>query len=136
MKIKSLKIKFESTNDFFERVEKSLKNRKKSVASKDTLLFSDVLTYQRFMTEQKLLILVMIYTHKPTSLYQLAKLVDRNLANVKRDCDALKKGGFIVYEDVKEKPQSKAPRLAFDYNAIVVYLPNAKYSHILDDFAA
>lgn len=136
MKIKPLNIKFESTDDFFERVGKSLKKRRKSVAPKDTLLFADVLSYQRFMTEQKLLILVMINTHKPNSLYQLAKMVDRNLANVKRDCDALEKGGFIVYEDVKGKPQSKAPRLSFDYNAIVVYLPNAKYSHLLDDFAA
>ena len=136
MKIKPLKIKFESVDHFFDRVEKSLKRKKKSLAPKDTLLFADVLSYQRFMTEQKLLILVMIYTHKPNSLYQLAKLVDRNLANVKRDCDALEKGDFIVYEDVEGKTQAIAPRLAFNYNAIVVYLPNAKYSHVLDDFAA
>ena len=34
MKIKSLKIKFESTYDFFERIDKSPKKRKKSIGKR------------------------------------------------------------------------------------------------------
>ncbi len=131
MKNKILKIKFESTENFFDRVTDSLKKKKKSITLKDTIIFSSVMDYQKFMTEQKYAILATIYSHKPESMYQLAKLLGRDLANVKRDCDSLDAGGFIVLKETKDNKNTKIPRLSFDYNVIVVYMPSTTYSHIL-----
>lgn len=136
MKSKVLKIQFESASDFEKRTYDALAAKKKSVRRTDTILFSSVVAYQKFMTEQKYVILATIYKHKPNSVYQLAKLLDRDLANVKRDCDSLNAGGFIVLEPAQDNKKTRAPRLAFAYEAIVVYMPNITYSHLLSETAA
>ena len=83
------------------------------------------------MTEQKLAILAVIANKKPTSIYQLAQLVDRDFANVQRDCVALAGHGFIELEDAGDAKKSKAPRLSFDYNRIEVHMQQVTYAHEL-----
>jgi predicted transcriptional regulator len=81
------------------------------------------------MTEQKLAILATIISQRPTSIYQLAQLVERDFANVQRDCTALEAAGFIRLKDSKDAKGSKIPCLAFDYTRIVVQMPKATYAH-------
>ena len=135
MKKQALKIKFESAADFEKRTLNALRKREKSRRPKDTIFFSTVTAYQKFMTEQKYAILAAIYHHRPSSLYQLAKLVNRDLANVKRDCDSLVAGVFIILEDADDKRGAKLPKLAFDYHIIIIYMPNTTYSHHLSEAA-
>lgn len=114
-----------------DRVQTALKTRQPSIRRRDTLIFGSITAYQRYMTEQKLVILATIFSQNPTSIYQLAQLVDRDFANVQRDCNALEAAGFIRLVDGKDAKNSKAPRLAFDYNRIVVQMPKVTYSHEL-----
>ena len=132
---KTLIIKFESWETFKKKVTSSLKEKQKSVQSKGTLVFNSVTDYQKFMSEQKLAILAMIISKKPASIYQLAQLVDRDFANVQRDCVALESMGFIKFVIGKDAKGSKAPRLAFDYRKILVQMPNLTYSHQFDEAA-
>ena len=93
MKIKTLKIRFESFQDFTDRsktdLAKVLKNKKQTfIQNKNEMVWTSVETFQLFMTNQKLTILAAIYTHKPSSVYQLAKLLNRSQPNVARDCEA------------------------------------------------
>lgn len=131
MRIKPLKITFESLENFQARTNKAVReaieNRKHSVQTKDVLVWSSVEAYQQFMSDQKYTILAAIYKYEPQSVYQLAKILNRAQQNVARDCDLLAGHGFIKFEEGKEKRRTKAPRLAFDYNAIVVFLPRVTY---------
>ncbi len=132
---KTLIIQFESLEHFKTRVTKALKNKTASIGKKNVFLWASVTEYQKFMTEQKLAILAVIANKKPGSIYQLAQLVDRDFANVQRDCVALAGHGFIELEDAGNTKKSKAPRLAFDYNRIEVHMPQVTYSHELGDAA-
>ncbi len=128
---KTLMIRFEEWDDFKARVKRTLSKDKPSIAKKDTLLFGSVTEYQKFMTEQKLAILAVILSRAPSSIYQLAQLVERDFANVQRDCTALESMGFIRFEEARDAKKSKAPRLAFDYTRIEIHMPKVTYSHEL-----
>jgi predicted transcriptional regulator len=140
MKIKFLKITFESLEDFKARTAKALEEAintgKKSIQKKDTLIWSSVEAYQQFMSDQKYTILAAIYKHQPQSVYQLAKLLNRAQQNVARDCDMLALHGFIKFEEEGDGRKTKAPRLAFDYNAILVQLPSLSYKIAFENEAA
>lgn len=140
MKVKFLKITFESWEDFKTRTTKALdeavRTGKKSIQKKDTLVWSSVEAYQQFMSDQKYTILAAIYKHHPPSVYQLAKLLNRAQQNVARDCDTLAGHGFIKFEEEGGGRKTKAPRLAFDYNAILVQLPSLSYKVAFENKAA
>lgn len=139
-KNKILKIKFELPKDFNKRTRRELRDviegKKTHVQRRDVMIFSSLSVFQNLMSEQKYFILATIRNLKPGSIYQLAKLVGRDFANVKKDCDALVEMGFTVYEKTKNKRGAKAPRLKFDYHSIEVQLPEMVYSHFLGDLAA
>ena len=132
---KVLTVRFESWKDFKEKVTTSLREKKASITPKASLVFNSVTDYQKFMTEQKLAILATIMAKKPTSIYQLAQLVDRDFANVQRDCVALDGMGFIKLVNTKNTKGSKTPKLSFDYRKIVVQMPQLSYSHVFDEAA-
>lgn len=132
---KTLVIQFESWSDFKERASAALKKHKSSIAPETRLTFASVTDYQKFMTEQKIAILAAIIHKKPSSIYQLAQFVERDFANVQRDCTALEAMGFIRLEDVGDAKKSKAPRLSFAYSRIEVHMPQMTYSHDLGEAA-
>jgi predicted transcriptional regulator len=133
--IKTLVIRFEGWDSFKSRVTSALKKKKPSIGKKDTLTFASVTDYQKFMTEQKIAILATIIRKKPSSIYQLAQLVERDFANVQRDCIALEGMGFIRLEDAGDAKKSKLPRLAFNYTRIEIHMPQVTYSHDLGEAA-
>lgn len=129
---KTLMIRFEDWESFKNRVTGALKSRKPSIGKKNTILFASVTDYQKFMTEQKIAILAAIIKKAPPSIYQLAQLVERDFANVQRDCVALETLGFIHLKDLKDAKKSKSPKLAFQYTRIEVQMPQVTYSHELE----
>ncbi len=131
IKVKSLKVTFESVDDFRARTRKALASaineNKKSIQKKDVLIWSSVEAYQQFMSDQKYAILAAIYKYHPQSVYQVAKILNRAQQNVARDCDLLAEHGFIRFEESKEGRKTKAPKLSFDYSVITIQLPSLTY---------
>ena len=139
VKIKPLKVTFESLDGFVVKSRKALQaaiqNKKKSVQKKDVLIWASVEAYQQFMSDQKYTILAAIYKYHPQSVYQLAKILNRAQQNVARDCDLLEGHGFIKFEESGEGRKVKSPQLVFDYNAIVVCLPSVTYKVEFEEVA-
>jgi predicted transcriptional regulator len=135
MKQKTLTIKFQNWDEFKKKVTKAFKDQKQSIAPMDIIVFSSVTEYQKFMTEQKLAILAVVANKKPKSIYQLAQWVDRDFANVQRDCVALDSHGFLRLEDAGDAKKSKIPKLTFNYMKIIVQMPTVSYSHNFHDAA-
>jgi len=137
MKLKALKITFESLDSFQAKANKAARNAiesgKRSIQPKDVLVWSSVEAYQKFMSDQKYTILAAILKYHPSSVYQLAKILNRAQQNVARDCDLLAGHGFIRFEEAEAGRKSKAPRLAFDYNAVMIHLPRVTYKVGLDE---
>jgi predicted transcriptional regulator len=133
--VKTLIIRFEEWDAFKSRVRNALKKNKPSIAQPNTLSFGSVTEYQKFMTEQKLAILATIIKQKPSSIYQLAQLVERDFANVQRDCTALESMGFILLKEGGDLKKSKTPKLSFNYTRIEIHMPQVTYSHDLGEAA-
>jgi predicted transcriptional regulator len=130
-KFDTLIIRFESWEDFKDRTKEALKTRRPSITPANTLVFTSVADYQKFMSEQKLAILAVIIKAKPESIYKLAQLVERDVANVQRDCIALEAMGFIKIGIEKGSKGAKAPHLAFAYTRIEIHMQQVTYSHDL-----
>ncbi|MES2803712.1 MAG: hypothetical protein V4654_14565 [Bdellovibrionota bacterium] len=128
---KDMIIEFLSLKEFGQRaireIKIALKTGVPNIQPKNVIQFDSVTSFRGFMTLQKIEILLMISNVKPKSIYELAKLLDRSLGAVQKDCDALARIRFIKLQKQKTGRGSITPKLAFDYDKIVVKLPKHPY---------
>lgn len=128
---KDMIIEFLSLEEFGQRAIREIKIALKTgipnIQPKNLIQFDSVTSFRGFMTLQKIEILLMISNVKPKSIYELAKLLDRSLGAVQKDCDVLARIGFIKLQKQKTGRGSIMPKLAFDYDKIVVRLPKHPY---------
>lgn len=126
-KSKALEIHFQDFESFKKEVKSALAKQKRSIQSKDHIYFESLGAFRSFMTIQKIEILTVIANQEPSSIYDLAKMVDRDFAAVLRDCTSLEGAGFIQLKDKKDKKKTKMPELSFPYTSIVVMMPDNPY---------
>lgn len=127
MKNRSMIISFKSIDDLERDLLSLTKKRTPQVQAKNVIYFDTVTSFRNFMTLQKLEILTMIAFEKPKSIYELTKMLDRGLAPVQNECHMLEKAGFIKLERQKSGRKSLKPRLSFNYDRIIVQLPEHHY---------
>jgi predicted transcriptional regulator len=127
-KSRTLYIEFRSLDDLGKDLLEVFKTRVPKVQPKEVVYFDTLPSFRNFMTLQKLEILAMITAAEPKSIYELAQLLDRGLAAVQKDCELLELSRFIKFERKKGGRGSIKPKLAFDYDRIVVKRPDHPYS--------
>ena len=76
---------------------------KKPGISKSDYDFSGILALRQLLNNEKARILHAIKTHKPKSIYELAKKLNRNFKAVKDDLNLLERFGFIEFIEEKTK---------------------------------
>lgn len=130
-----LEIHFKSFRDFIDEAKTALSTRTPLIQPKHIIYFEFVEGFRNFMTMQKVEILTVIYNCKPKTIYELAKIVDRDFAGVSRDCTALSTTGFIRLKKTKDAKGSKKPELSFPYKYISVLLPRSPYQIEFKDVA-
>lgn len=124
---KALKVKFKNLDLWEKELLDLPKTKKGFIQPKDVIFFDSLNSFRNFMTLQKLEILTIIASAKPKSVYELAKMVDRALGPVQNDCYILESVGFIVFEKQKTGRKTIAPKLKFNYDRIIVELPQHPY---------
>lgn len=124
---KEMIIAFKSLDDLGKEAIKAIKSRTAKIQPKNIVYFDNWTSFRGFMSLQKLEILTMISCVEPNSIYELTRLLDRSLAAVQKDCEALEQVGFISLEKKKTGRGQVVPRLKFDYDKIVVKLPAHPY---------
>ena len=130
MKDSLLHIRFGSLDELGEQVKKAMLSSKPMPDVGAEIRFEDYNSFMSFLFPHKFSLLVAIKSQKPSSIYQLAKLVGRQQNAVLRDCNELESYGFIIYEP-GESRNSKVPKLAFNYSALLVHDERGKQSHSL-----
>lgn len=126
-KSNTLTIKFKSLEQWKTELLELPKTKKGYIQPKDVIIFDSLNSFRNFMTLQKLELLTIVATAKPKSVYELAKMLGRALGPVQNDCNSLESLTFIVF--VKEKSGRKTimPKLRFNYDTIIVELPDHHY---------
>jgi len=78
---------------------------KKSKTSKEDYNFSGILALRQLLSNEKARIIHVIKTQNPTSIYDLAKKLERSFKSVSDDIKLLERFGFI--ELIEEKTKNR-----------------------------
>ncbi len=123
MKIKKIDIGIkglkESLRDFAETWKK-LESGKK-VKKEEGIYFDSIDTMRAVLTNNRLLILKTIKEHHPQSVYELARILGRDLKNVNQDLKLLADTGLVVLEKAETDKKRVIPHV--DYNKILLEIP-------------
>ena len=109
VRIKSLEDIFEEAKDVMKRLEKGEKIKKHEGISFDNL---DVM--RKVLTEERLRILKTVKKEHPSSIYQLAKMLGRDMKNTFDDVQYLAQVGFIDIKKTKEGREKATPSVKYD----------------------
>ena len=110
--IKSLDGALKEAGEVFEKAAKG-----KKVTAKSAVYFSNLKEMRRTLTEKRLSLLKTIKDREPSSVYELAKMLHRDLKNVLQDISYLQELGII---DIAKTGNKKVPQFHYDKISIEV----------------
>ncbi len=116
MKIKKIDIGIktleENLNDFSGTWKKLQSGEK--VKKEEGIYFDSIDAMRSILTNNRLLILKTISERNPKSVYELAKLLKRDLKNVNQDLNLLSEIGLVVLEKHKTDKERVVPYVGYD----------------------
>jgi len=114
---------FDEGLEGFRRTYKAVRAGKKVVRD-EGVYFTSIEAARNLLTKSRLALLHAIRQHHPRSIYQLAKLVGRNLKNVQTDLQLLERYGLVRFEESKRdgNRRVKAAVVPFDEIAVKIAL--------------
>jgi predicted transcriptional regulator len=104
--IKKLDASLREAGELFEQAAKG-----KKIKAKTAVYFTNLKEMRRVLTEKRLELLKTIKEKEPSSVYELAKILHRDLKNVLQDIAYLQELGIIEVTDAKDK---KIPHFRYD----------------------
>jgi predicted transcriptional regulator len=116
MKVKRLSIGIKSMDEVmtdFARAAKALQLGER-VSKKEGLYFTDLQAFRRAITDQRLAILRAIKANDPGSVYELAKIIKRDVKNVSVDLRILEELGLVDLRKTKTPRGKVKPTVAYD----------------------
>jgi predicted transcriptional regulator len=123
MKVKNIKIAIKSEEELFHEVkdvwEKTEKGEK--VSKHEGLYFENLKAMRKVLTEKRLTILKTIRKEHPSSIYELAKFLERDVKNTFDDIQFLADVGLIELKKTKEGRERSTPIV--NYEKILLEIP-------------
>jgi len=119
MKVRNINIEIKSFDKLLGEVRdvmEKIQDDKPVKPKKETLSFPSIDEFRRFFTNKRLELLKTINHHNPQSVYQLAKLVKRDIKSVNTDLEILKDVGLVDLKKTKKRvtPNSKYDKLIIE----------------------
>jgi predicted transcriptional regulator len=117
MKIKKIFVGVRPLEDILKEAGETFEQltKGKAVKHKRAIYFANLKEMRRVLTERRLELLKTIRDRKPSSVYELARMVDRDLKNVLQDLSYLQEPGIVAITEIGVK---KVPH--FDYDRISI----------------
>lgn len=116
--IKSIEEVLESAKEVMKKLERGEKVRKKKAG----IYFESLEVMRKAITPERVKILKVIREKHPESIYELAKLLHRNLKNVSDDVHYLADLGLIELEKGKSNGREKTIPIV-NYSKILLEIP-------------
>ena len=121
---KTLTIQIKSVGEAFEGFKESFKAAEAGdrVREREGVYFTSIEAARNLLTPNRLALLRAIRIKRPGSIYELAKMVRRDLKNVQGDLKLLERYGLVrmSQEHGKGKRQVKIPRTIFRQIALQI----------------
>jgi len=109
MKAKKIKITIQTVDDIKSEWKLALKGKVKSKPKDDEIIVAGLKTIAKIFSKTRMEILQTIITKKPQSIYELAKMLDRDFKNVHSDVQFLNDIGLIGLKETKEGRKGMKP---------------------------
>jgi predicted transcriptional regulator len=116
--IKSVGDVLKDAQDILEKIERGEKVKKRKAG----VYFENLEVMRKAITTERLRILKIIKEKHPSSIYELAKLLNRNLKNVSDDVHYLSELGLIELEKAKSNGRVKTMPIV-NYDKILLEIP-------------
>lgn len=116
MKAKNIRITIRDMKDVLQEfaVELSKARKGERIVPRNELSFQNIDTLRKVLTEKRIELLHVIRKYSPDSIYELAKIVNRDLKSVNVDIDVLVSLGLVSIKKIKEERMKTRPRVEFD----------------------
>ena len=116
MKIKKIKIKVMEMNKWFDHVGSVLENfnKKEYKHYPKTVSFANLELLRKILTPRRIQLLGIIKHKKPESIYELAKIVERDRKAVTTDINILENLGFVELKKQDKERTMVKPEVKFE----------------------
>ena len=116
MRIKKVKIGIKSFEDFLEGAKDVMKRLEKGekVKKQRGIYFENLKAFRKALTEKRLEMLHVIKEKHPQSIYELAKMLNRDIKNVTQDVEYLKQVGLVELKRTEEKRERIIPFVGYE----------------------
>lgn len=122
MKIKHIRLQVKTLDEMaaeFKRVWKNISRGKLASTAAETICFDSVEDIQKFLSPERIRLLKAVHEKKPSSIYELAKMLYRDRKNVTEDVKMLESIGLIERKTAKRKDKEKV-ELVVNYDRIQI----------------
>lgn len=109
MGVRSLDMAFQEWAETFEKVR-----RGKKVDKSRGIYFTSLEAMRKVLTEKRLELLHAIKEQQPDSVYELSKIVKRDIKNVNGDLELLKNIGLVSITKARQGRGRVTPRVNYD----------------------
>ena len=111
---------FEEVMDDFAKTFEAVRNgRRIPKGPREEVGFTSIEAARNFLTRERLALLRAIRTRHPSSLYQLAKVMNRDFKNIQEDIRVLERHGLVrIAKESRGKRTVKVPHVPFEEIAL------------------
>ncbi len=116
MRVRNIKIAIKTDDELFKEVKEVCEKLEKGekVKKHEGISFENLDVMRKVLTEERLRILKTIKKEHPSSIYQLAKILGRDMKNTFDDVQYLAQAGFIELKKTKEGRGKATPLVKYD----------------------
>lgn len=116
MRVRNIKIAIKSDEELFKEVKEVCEKLEKGekVKKHEGISFENLDVMRKVLTEERLRILKTIKKEHPSSIYELAKILRRDIKNTFDDVQYLAQVGFIEIKKTKEGREKATPIVKYD----------------------
>ena len=107
--------------DFSETFEAVSAGRRIPKGPREEVGFTSIEAARNFLTRERLALMRTIRARHPGSLYELAKMVERDFKNVQEDIRILERHGLVrIVKEPRGKRKVKVPQVLFEEIALKI----------------
>jgi len=116
MRVKNIRIAIRSTDELSEELKEAWNriDKGKRVRKHDGIYFENLEAMRKVLTEERLWIIKTVKKTHPSSIYQLAKILGRDIKNTYDDVQFLAEAGFMELERSDEGRDKTTPVVNYD----------------------
>ena len=123
MRVRDIKISIKTKEDLFKEVKGVWGRLEKGerVKKHEGISFENIEAMRKILSEERLRVLKTIKKVHPKSIYELAKLLNRDIKNTFDDVQFLARIGLIELRKTKEGREKTVPKV--NYDRILLEIP-------------